>query len=878
MDPGHLDPDSLKSVSVLPSAFQRLFPFRYFNAVQSASFAETFLSDQNIVISAPTGSGKTILFELCILRLLTSFLTPEGDFNRVPGGLKTVYIAPTKALVQDKLRDWSLRFSFLGLKCQELTGDTNVSNVHELHDADVILTTPEKFDFVTRRHRDHGGLSFFADISLLLIDEVHLLSEPRGASLEAVISRMKMLARFPELKECPIARIRFIAVSATVPNIEDIAEWLKVSASGMKRFGEETRPVKLTTRVYGYAPAKNDFLFERRLQNFLYDVLMHHWQGRPSLVFCSTRRGAQEAAVTLAETALKLGTQNPFIKSQEQYQRLQDAANLTNERQLQQCINCGVAFHNGGLSLSDRNLVEGLFLKGDLQVLCTTNTLAHGVNLPAHSVIIKSTQYYNKEKGSYTEYERSTILQMSGRAGRPQFDDSGVVIIMTRRETVHLYQNLLSGSEPVESELLPSIVEHLNAEVVLLTVSDVGLAIDWLKCSFLYVRIKKNPQHYHIQAGVSSESLENKMKEICLQNVNELANYGMLQSDEFGFTLTPLEPGKIMAKYYLHFETMKAITNAPDRSTLENLLYVLANAKELSSIKLRRDEKKRLNSINSETSSRMRFHVTAPNGTIKKRIQTHVEKIFVLTNDVLSGEPSALDFSMSQDINCICTSGTRICRGMSDYFIFMKRYKEACNALTLGKCLKQRLWEKTSYPLKQLVGIGQVTAKALLKAGVDSFDKLAAADPRRLELITGRKYPFGNQVKSALDALPPRVDLKLFEVGFGKIECCLTRLSPANRSSKHIADLVVGNKEENRLLFHERIRYLSKETSIHLEDTTHQSRRSIKGGVCFQQLGIQLVNSKLYTAELNLQAITQIRSHLHAKLYVEVLGFVLCSP
>jgi len=186
---------------------------------------------------------------------------------------------------------------------------------------------------------------------------------------------------------------------------------------------------------------------------------------------------------------------------------------------------------------------------------------------------------------------------------------------------------------------------------------------------------------------------------------------------------------------------------------------------------------------------------------------------------------------------------------MSDYFIFMKRYKEACNALTLGKCLKQRLWEKTSYPLKQLVGIGQVTAKvipcvqtltdcievfnfgwmmgrkiswrfslveenhvseltgsagfeigmfwhgtrlfqALLKAGVDSFDKLAAADPRRLELITGRKYPFGNQVKSALDALPPRVDLKLFEVGFGKIECCLTRLSPANRSSKHIADLV----------------------------------------------------------------------------------------
>jgi uncharacterized membrane protein YciS (DUF1049 family) len=82
------------------------------------------------------------------------------------------------------------------------------------------------------------------------------------------------------------------------------------------------------------------------------------------------------------------------------------------------------------------------------------------------------------------------------------FDYTGV--IMTSRLIHTGWRNFF--------RLLPSIVEHLNAEVVLLTVSDVGLAIDWLKCSFLYVRIKKNPQHYHIQAGVSNESLENKMK------------------------------------------------------------------------------------------------------------------------------------------------------------------------------------------------------------------------------------------------------------------------------------------------------------------------------------------------------------------------------
>lgn len=106
-----------------------------------------------------------------------------------------------------------------------------------------------------------------------------------------------------------------------------------------------------------------------------------------------------------------------------------------------------VGYHNGGLCLKDRNLIESLFLKGDLQILCTTNTLAHGINLPAHTVIIKSTQYLyvklfsafinslsmkitnvsvidswllnfynlfsNKEKGVYTEYDRSMILQVS---------------------------------------------------------------------------------------------------------------------------------------------------------------------------------------------------------------------------------------------------------------------------------------------------------------------------------------------------------------------------------------------------------------------------------------------------------------------------------
>jgi ATP-dependent DNA helicase HFM1/MER3 len=86
-----------------------------------------------------------------------------------------------------------------------------------------VLST-QKFDVITRRHRDRGGVSFFGDIALLLIDEVHLLNETRGAALEAVVSRLKMLARFPEIKGCSLSTIRFVAVSATVSNIEDLGD------------------------------------------------------------------------------------------------------------------------------------------------------------------------------------------------------------------------------------------------------------------------------------------------------------------------------------------------------------------------------------------------------------------------------------------------------------------------------------------------------------------------------------------------------------------------------------------------------------------------------------------------------------------------------
>ncbi|KAL5723867.1 DNA helicase [Ranunculus cassubicifolius] len=870
-----MDSYALKSVTDLPALFRPTFNFRYFNSLQSECFSGCFLSDINMVISAPTGSGKTVLFELCILRLLSRFLSKEEKFVHLKGTLKTIYIAPSKALVQEKLRDWNQKFGSWGINCLELTGDSEVHNKKVIQEADIILTTPEKFDAVTRYRIRDGGLGFFSDIGLLLIDEVHLLNDQRGASLEAIVSRIKMLSHNRDMHLSTLAHVRLVAVSATIPNIGDLAEWLMAPPEGIKRFGEEMRPVKLTTRVFGYAPAKNDFLFERRLQNYVFDILMHHSRGKSALVFCSTRKGAQEAALQLSQTAMTFGHSNPFIKSREQQERLKEASHSCSDKQMQSCVPLGVGYHNGGLCLKDRTLVEGLFLRGDLQVLCTTNTLAHGINLPAHTVVIKSTQNFNKERGMYLEYDRSMILQMCGRAGRPPFDDTGMVIIMTRKDTVislslslihthtmrslfykkipicncsnlhvHLYENLLSGCEMVESQLLSCVTEHLAAEIVQLTISDVSRAIEWMKCSYLYVRMKKNPENYGIKKKIPGEGIERHIQEICVQKVNELSKHGMIWMDEYGFLLKPLEPGKLMTKYYLKFDTMKNIMQTPESCSLEDALNVICGSKEIAWIQLRRNEKKLLNDINTDKEGRLRFHILCENGKRKKRIQTREEKIFLLVNDCLTGDPLCHDLSFNQDMNSICSNGCRIAKCMKELFIYNKSYKGLLNSTLLAKCLDQRLWDDSPYALKQLPGIGMVTAKALNSAGINSFETLADADPRRIEIVTNRKFPFGNHIKESLLSLPPKVEMKVEEIecrrqGKSKIVITLTRTTQSVSSAKwHCADMVVATEEDNLILFHEKISPYSTDILL---STPRRGKLTLKADLIFEEyIGLDL--------------------------------------
>lgn len=235
-------------LTVLPDRMRSIFPFELFNAVQSKCFGAVHKSDDNVVISAPTSSGKTAVLEMAICRLMERFQAAQ---------YRVVYLAPTKSLCSERFKDWQPKFAPFGLQCIELTGDSDITQMRNMAAASIIITTPEKWDSITRKWKDRHELIDM--VKLFLIDEVHILKEARGATLEAVVSRMKSVG----------PNVRFIALSATVPNSGDIAVWLGRNGidrhlpAHEERFNEDFRPVKLQKHVHGFHSSGNDFAFDK---------------------------------------------------------------------------------------------------------------------------------------------------------------------------------------------------------------------------------------------------------------------------------------------------------------------------------------------------------------------------------------------------------------------------------------------------------------------------------------------------------------------------------------------------------------------------------------------------------------------------------------
>lgn len=189
--------------------------YKSLNRMQSAVFPIAYLSNENMLVCAPTGAGKTDVAMLSILHCLDDFY--EGDKLQT-SRFKMVYMAPMKALATEVVAKFSKRLKPFGVRVREWTGDMQLTR-SEIDETQIFVTTPEKWDVVTRK--DHSDVKLIEKLKLVLIDEVHLLNDERGAVLEVVVART--LRQVEQSQKV----IRIVGLSATLPNYVDVALFLK---------------------------------------------------------------------------------------------------------------------------------------------------------------------------------------------------------------------------------------------------------------------------------------------------------------------------------------------------------------------------------------------------------------------------------------------------------------------------------------------------------------------------------------------------------------------------------------------------------------------------------------------------------------------------
>ena len=452
------------------------------NPMQSTTFDTAFNRRENMLVCAPTGAGKTNVAMLTVVAHFRDVgLIGDTDREAMETGGKVVYIAPMKALAQEVVEKFSSKLKPLGLIVRELTGDMQLSRA-EANSADVLVTTPEKWDVVTRKSgNDENSLG--NQCGLLIIDEVHLLADERGAVIESVVARLHRLV------ESRQKQLRIVGLSATLPNYKDVAEFLQVPERGLFYFGPEHRPVPLQQTFIGVTgKVKDRFMMQKKMNDVCYETVKDALQrGYQVMVFVHSRKGTGETATSLAESASEEGlldrlfvTQGDDSPQGEAYKKYQDRAKKSRNREVSNHFYNGMGIHHAGMLRGDRKLTEQMFADGAIKVLCCTATLAWGINLPAHTVVVKGTDVYNPEKGKAVDLSILDVQQIFGRAGRPQYDSSGDAILITNHEALARYLDKLVRAVPIESNFIKQLADHLNAEIVGGTVTNLNEAATWL--------------------------------------------------------------------------------------------------------------------------------------------------------------------------------------------------------------------------------------------------------------------------------------------------------------------------------------------------------------------------------------------------------------
>jgi ATP-dependent DNA helicase HFM1/MER3 len=518
--------------------------------------------------------------------------------------------------------------------------------------------------------------------------------------------------------------MRIVAVSATLPNIVDVAEF--VGAKEALTFDSSFRPVPLQIDVHacGFL-GRNEYKFWESLEAQVPQIIQRFAENKQTLIFCHTKRDTEKLCKALIDK--RVGNSTTITTS-------------ATEGAVEYNLLHRVAFHHAGMPPEDKARVEEAFASGEIRCLCATSTLAVGVNLPAHLVIIKGTRAWRGTGNGYQDIDKQSLLQMIGRAGRPGLDTSGRAIIMTDNKSKSLIQSRIQGLGPAESRLLGKLKDVLATEIAQGVVTNMDTAIAWLKTTFMFVRLRQNPSKYAMD--MSWRTIDEYISHILETALRGLAGANLVDfSPSAGICALP--GCHIMSHRMVSFESMCAIASLPFDATRCQILVMLSKM-EIFSSHVFRNEKKELNECHRGPS--MKYYLDGPKN--KVRVQEPWEKAFVLLQAFIGGCRFE-SFALRQQMTTFGDAAIRMIEAAEEYSTKGSRHGYvAAQCKKLRRCLYFSMWGEDDGLLQQVNGISREVASRMKIAGIANFEQVMRASEMEIENAGGRPNPFGLQVKS----------------------------------------------------------------------------------------------------------------------------------
>lgn len=660
------------------------------NRIQSIIYSTAYESNENILVCAPTGAGKTDVAMLTILRVLNQHRSPISPSSPLHASIdrnafQIIYVAPMKALASEIVRKLGKRLKWLSIQVKELTGDMQLTK-SEIAETQVIVTTPEKWDVVTRKPTGEGELA--SKLKLLIIDEVHLLNEERGAVIETIVARTLRQV------ESSQSVIRIVGLSATLPNFLDVAEFLNVSRyKGLFFFDSSFRPIPLEQHFIGVRGKPGSARSKTNLDRVTYEKVSELVrQGHQVMVFVHARKETVKAAQALKDAATIDGTLEDYnCEEHPQWTFFRRSIGDSRNKEMKQLFDLGFGIHHAGMLRSDRNMMERMFEARAIKVLCCTSTLAWGVNLPAHAVVIKGTQLYDSAKGSFVDLSVLDVLQVFGRAGRPGLETSGEGYICTTDDKLAHYLDAITSQNPIESRFISGIENALNAEIALGTVTNADEGVQWLGYTYLYVRMQKNPFLYGMSRDDVAEDplLGQKRNFLIMTAARRLASARMINLAEKTGVFSITDLGRIAAKYYIRHASIEVFNKEfKPKMTEADALSMLSMSTEFDQIQVRESEVKELELLMKKIPCAVRGGTDTSQGKVNILLQSYISRFPVE------------DFALVSDTAYAAQNGGRIARALLDIGISRKWASVATVLMGITKAIEKRLWPFDE-PLRQ---------------------------------------------------------------------------------------------------------------------------------------------------------------------------------